>query len=374
MATGGKTLPPGQLDKPESYRRFAPTAFQSETMTSDAQALRTCPPGQAAATPRFIQPGNARPASRPVPGPAEELADGLLSAAAHIAPKFFYDPLGSKLFEAITALDEYYPTRTEAGIFAAAHGDMGQVLREAGLRDICLIDLGAGNCAKALELIAHFQPRQYVPVDISVAFLQDAAAQVQQRFPALDIVGVGLDFSAGLDLPKVVQNDARVFFYPGSSLGNFSPEQALAFLRQLADPAHGRARGLLLGIDLVKDSATLQAAYDDALGVTAAFNKNVLRHANALLGTDFDVRRWRHVALFNAGQSRIEMHLEAKYDQTVRWPGQARRFLAGERIHTENSYKYTLDGMRDLLARAGFRQVRHWCDPKQWFAVFWAAV
>ena len=197
---------------------------------------------------------------------------------------------------------------------------------------------------------------------------------MQHRFPALDIVGVGMDFSAGLALPDAVQDRDRVFFYPGSSLGNFQLAQALAFLRHMAHPAHGKARGLLLGIDLVKDTATLEAAYDDALGVTAAFNKNLLRNVNELLAADFDVRQWRHVALFNAGQSRIEMHLEAMCDLTVQWPGHSRRFLAGERIHTESSYKYTVETMGALLKQAGFRHVRHWSDPQDWFAVFWAAV
>lgn len=357
-------------------------------MTPAAQALPSSAPALAdlpdqrraalpAAAPRFVDLCQDRAKPGLLLGTfaqQEELTEGLTAPSARIAPKFFYNPLGSRLFEAITDLDEYYPTRTEAGILAAARLEMAQALQEAGLHQPCLIDLGAGNCAKALGLMAHLTPRQYVPVDISVEFLKDAAAQVQQRFAALDIVGVGLDFSAGLDLPAEVQTERRVFFYPGSSLGNFSPAQALAFLRQLADPAQGQARGLLLGIDLVKDSTTLRAAYDDALGVTAAFNKNLLRHVNALLGTDFDLRRWCHVALFDAAQSRIEMHLEARYDQTVRWPGHARRFLAGERIHTENSYKYTVEGMTSLLGQAGFTQVRHWSDPKGWFAVFWATV
>ena len=299
---------------------------------------------------------------------------GLTADAACVAPKFFYNTLGSRLFEAITGLDEYYPTRTEASIFSAAQSDMARTLRSAGLSQPCLIDLGAGNCAKAARLIPHLQPRQYVPVDISVDFLKDAAAQLQQRFPALDIVGVGLDFSAGLALPDAVQADERVYFYPGSSLGNFQPEEALAFLRHIASPAQGQARGLLLGIDLLKDTATLEAAYDDALGVTAAFNKNLLRNVNALLGADFELCQWRHVARFNAAESRIEMHLEALRDVTVRWPGQARRFLAGERIHTESSYKYTPASMTALLRQAGFGKVRHWSDPKGWFAVFWAAL
>lgn len=305
---------------------------------------------------------------------AQELTSGLCAAAASIAPKFFYNALGSKLFEAITELDEYYPTRTEAGIFEVSYTLMANALAEAGITKPCLIDLGAGNCAKAMALIPHLTPNQYVPVDISVDFLRISAERVQTSFPTLDIVGLGMDFSADLALPDTIQSHDRVFFYPGSSLGNFSPDQALQFLQHMADPARGKARGLLLGIDLVKDIATLEAAYDDALGVTAAFNKNLLLNVNTLLQSDFEVRQWRHVALFNVAQSRIEMHLKASCDLTVRWPGHERRFSAGERIHTENSYKYTLEGMTALLHQAGFRHVEHWSDPKHWFAVFWAAV
>ena len=305
---------------------------------------------------------------------AQELEEGLLEPSAVVSPKFFYNELGSRLFEAITGLQEYYPTRTEAGIFAASYPQIAATLRKSGIDNSCLIDLGAGNCAKAAALIPHLQPRQYVPVDISVDFLRDAAAQVQNSFPALDIVGLGMDFSSGLALPREVQQQDRVFFYPGSSLGNFHPAQALPFLQHIADPAQGKARGLLLGIDLVKDASRLEAAYDDALGVTAAFNKNLLLNVNELLHADFDVRQWRHVALFNAAQSRIEMHLEALSDLTVRWPGHARRFDAGERIHTECSYKYTVESMTALLRQAGFSQVEHWTDPNKWFAVFWAGV
>ena len=335
--------------------------------------LSDLPLAASAAAPRFIHlDSEASPG--PNPSAAQELSAGLSAEAAQVSPKFFYDALGSKLFEAITGLAEYYPTRTEAGIFAASHAQIAGALARSGLQHPCLIDLGAGNCAKAMALIPHLQPRQYVPVDISVDFLKDAAAQVQNSFPALDIVGLGMDFSAGLTLPAQVQSHDRVFFYPGSSLGNFRPDEALLFLHDMADPARGQARGLLLGIDLVKDPATLEAAYDDALGVTAAFNKNLLRNVNDVLQSDFDVRQWRHVALFNAVQSRIEMHLEARCALRVRWPGQERRFSAGERIHTENSYKYTLEGMRTLLQLAGFRHIEHWTDPDQQFAVFWAAV
>ncbi len=304
----------------------------------------------------------------------QELAAGLGAAAASVSPKFFYNALGSRLFDAITVLDEYYPTRIEAGIFEASHAQIAATLAEIGIQNPCLIDLGAGNCAKAMALIPHLQPRQYVPVDISVDFLKGAAEQVQHRFPALEIVALGMDFSAGLQLPDQVQAHDRIFFYPGSSLGNFQPEQALQFLQHIADPTQGKARGLLLGIDLLKDTATLEAAYDDALGVTAAFNKNLLLNVNALLQSDFDVRQWRHVALFNTSHSRIEMHLEARCALTVSWPGHERRFSAGERIHTENSYKYTLEGMTRLLKAAGFARTGYWTDPARQFAVFLAMV
>ena len=272
----------------------------------------------------------------------QELTASLLKPAASLSPKFFYDALGSKLFEAITLLDEYYPTRTEASIFEAHNAHIARAVADSGIKTACLIDLGAGNCAKAAALMPFLSTRQYVPVDISVDFLREAADNLQARFPALDIVGVGMDFSSSLTLPDAVQSHDRVFFYPGS-------------------------------IDLVKDAAVLQAAYDDAVGVTAAFNKNVLLHVNALLGADFDLRQWRHVALFNLQDSRIEMHLEAITNTTVRWASHERSFAAGERIHTENSYKYTLDGMTTLLKQAGFSHVQHWTDAQGWFGVFWAS-
>ena len=303
----------------------------------------------------------------------QDLTKSLLATRASISPKYFYNTLGSKLFEAITLLDEYYPTRTEAGIFNANYGNMAHAAVQAGINSACLIDLGAGNCAKSAALIPHLKPQQYVPIDISVDFLREASSNLQANFPALNIVGVGMDFSKTLQLPDAVQNQDRVFFYPGSSLGNFSPEDALKFLQQIAHPSQGNASGLLLGIDLVKNSAVLEAAYDDATGVTAAFNKNVLLNINELLGADFDLRQWRHVALFNAQKSRIEMHLQAIANTTVRWAESERSFLAGEQIHTENSYKYTLESMTALLKQAGFSQVQHWTDTKEWFGVFWAS-
>lgn len=320
--------------------------------------------------PQFINVAHAVSAESSI---QQELTASLLKPAASLSPKYFYNLLGSKLFEAITLLDEYYPTRTEATIFESHRAHIAGAVTDSGIKNACLIDLGAGNCAKAAGLIPYLLPSQYVPVDISVDFLREAADKLQASFPALSIVGVGMDFSSKLTLPSAVQADNRVFFYPGSSLGNFSPPDALRFLQQIASPAQGNASGLLLGIDLVKSAAVLEAAYDDAPGVTAAFNKNVLLNINAQLGTNFDLRQWRHAALFNALESRIEMHLEAITDTTVRWPGHERAFKAGERIHTENSYKYTLDGMTALLKQAGFSHVQHWTDTQGWFGVFWAS-
>jgi dimethylhistidine N-methyltransferase len=298
-----------------------------------------------------------------------EISAGLLAPDAHTSPKYLYDGLGSKLFEAICELPEYYPTRTEAGIFAAHGADMA---RDIGT-GTALIDLGAGNCAKAASLFPLLQPAQYVPVDISRDFLIDSVTRLQQRFPQIDMTPLGLDFSSGFALPDSVRHRRRLFFYPGSSIGNFSPEQAKEFLRGLHANA-GDDGGLLIGVDLIKDGAVLDAAYDDAIGVTAAFNLNMLRHVNHLIGADFEVRQWRHHAFFNQERSRIEMHLEAREALTVRWQGGERRFAQGERIHTEDSYKYTKQSFVGLLEQSGFATTRVWTDPANWFAVIHARV
>ena len=312
-------------------------------------------------TPRFIQ-------NRIVDDSAD-LAGAkaaLLRTPASASPKFFYDRLGSHLFEAITELPEYYPTRTEAAIFAA-HG--AQMAGHVGA-GATLIDLGAGNCVKATRLFPLLEPSQYVAVDISVDFLQDALRRVQREYPQLDVVGLGLDFSQRFDLPPGLVQHRPVFFYPGSSIGNFTPDEALAFLRRVREQAGGG--GLLIGVDLVKPKPILEAAYADALGVTAAFNLNLLRHLNRLIGSDFDPLQWQHVGLYNEALARVEMHLEARSALSVRWPGGERLFHAGERIHTENSCKYTLDGFAALLQQAGFALPQHWTDERGWFAVFWA--
>lgn len=297
----------------------------------------------------------------------DELLHGLQQEAAYLAPKFLYDRLGSRLFCAITDLHEYYPTRTEARILSRYAPDIARRIGPVG----ALIDLGAGDCAKAGRLFDTVHPAQYVPVDISVDYLRDTVAGLQRAHPRLEIVALGQDFSSDLTLPPDVLPHNRLFFYPGSSIGNFSPEQALTLLTRIADHC-GHDGGLLIGVDRPKARPLLETAYDDALGVTAAFNLNGLLHANRLAGTDFNVREWQHVAHFDMPESRVEMHLRARTDTLVRWPMGQRRFAAGESIHTENAYKYEPGRFTDLLTRAGFDDVHHWTDPEGWFSLFHA--
>lgn len=311
-----------------------------------------------------------------------ELLKGLQATKAYTSPKYLYDALGSKLFEAITELPEYYPTRTEAAIFLEHAASMARNIPQGA----ALVDLGAGNCQKAASLFEHFKPSRYIAVDISSDFLRGTLASLQRQYPDLEMAGVGMDFSESLDLPAAALGDTpearaiapRVFFYPGSSIGNFTPEAAIAFLQRIkaACPVQGansKRSGLLIGVDLVKGAAELEAAYDDALGVTAAFNRNLLLYLNRLIGSDFALAEWSHVALYNDQLARIEMHLQAKQDVALHWVGGARIFAKDERIHTENSYKWTAQGFSDLLECAGFSKPIVWTDVEQKFAVMWAA-
>jgi dimethylhistidine N-methyltransferase len=291
-----------------------------------------------------------------------ELSEGLARAQAMISPKYFYDALGSKLFEAICQLDEYGLTRAEAKIFSR----FGREIAEVAGQGATLIDLGAGNCEKAASLFGVLQPSTYVPVDISVEFLLSAVQNLREQHPEIEMHPIGLDFSESLDLPDAISRQRqKLFFYPGSSLGNFSPAQAVRFLRRI----RAQEASLLLGVDLAKDSARLEAAYDDALGVTAAFNLNILRHVNRILGSDFNVADWAHRAIFNAAESRVEMHLVARRDLRVSWPGGGRAFAAAEHIHTENSYKYSNSAVAELLQQAGFGDAQYWTDAEGDFLV-----
>jgi dimethylhistidine N-methyltransferase len=285
-----------------------------------------------------------------------------------VSPKFLYDALGSRLFDAITELDEYYPTRTEAALFAAHGAAIADAVLAATGPAPALVDLGAGDGAKAARLFPRLAPGRYVAVDISVDYLRGTLERLSREHPGIAMLGVGLDFGAGLRLPDGVVEGSALVFYPGSSIGNFAPDEARALLADMRHASRGGA--VLVGVDLVKAASRLEAAYDDALGVTAAFNLNILRRLNTLLGADFRPRQWQHVALYDAAEARIEMHLQAREALVVRWPGAERRFAAGERIHTENSYKWTLPRFGALLSEAGFGQQRHWTDEAGEFAVF----
>lgn len=325
-----------------------------------------------ATRPSSIRPERARSSSRSEIAKHPDIACAEITASltaprAWLSPKFFYDGLGSRLFDAITALPEYYPTRVEAEILVAHQHD---IARRVGERPV-MIDLGAGNCQKAARLFSALRPAQYVPVDISVDYLRETLAGLQCQFPDIAMMAVGADLSAPFDFPSGVGRTNRLFFYPGSSIGNFTPIEALALLQRMR-AASTRGDGVLIGVDLLKPVEMLEDAYDDPLGVTAAFNLNILRHVNRLADADFEVPDWQHIALFNAAQNRIEMHLQARRDVTVTWSGGSRRFVHGERIHTESSYKYREEDFALLLEQAGFDDICMWRDRQETFAVFHA--
>ena len=293
-----------------------------------------------------------------------ELMAGLQSRQKTINPKYFYDEAGSCLFAQITALPEYYPSRTETAILKSHAQD---IARQVGKQRV-VIEPGAGNCEKVRHLIPALQPRCYVPVDISTDFLADAAAALNEIFPELQIEPVAADFSRVISLPEAVDSRSAVIFYPGSTIGNFEPADAVKFLQRMRGLA-GAGGSILVGVDLHKDNAILTAAYNDRAGITAAFNRNVLLHLNRLLGADFRPELFRHHAFYNEERRRIEMHLVSEIEQIVNCGSTRLHFAAGESIHTENSYKYTLQDFSALVATAGLKLEQSWSDPNKLFSV-----
>jgi len=299
-----------------------------------------------------------------------DLIAGLMAMPAAIAPKYFYDALGCALFGAICELPEYYPTRTERAIF----NEHREAIALAVGRGKQLVDLGAGDCCKALSWLPFLAPSRYIAVDIAKAEIATSLARMAPDFPEIGMLGIVMDFARGLDLHQDLDPGAVTFFYPGSSIGNFTPGEAAAFLRDVHEHCAGReGSGLLIVVDAKKDKARLDAAYDDAVGVTAAFNRNVLHHVNRILGSDFQPEAFAHRGFYNPEAGRVEMHLEAMSPQTVHLGTAIRTFAAGERIHTENSYKYTPAEFTNVLQAAGFRRIRCWQDARQDFAVFYAS-
>ncbi|CAN7633310.1 L-histidine N(alpha)-methyltransferase [Pseudorhodoferax sp. LjRoot39] len=286
-----------------------------------------------------------------------------------ISPKYFYDARGSQLFDAICELREYYPTRTELALLRAHAGEIAAL---AGPQAE-VVEFGAGSLRKVrLLLDALDSPAGYVPIDISGEHLAQAAAQLRRDYPALSVQPVAADYTQPLQLPAGARKTGmRLGFFPGSTIGNFDPEQALRFLRMAARVLRGGA--LLLGADLVKDPAVLHAAYNDGAGVTAAFNLNLLARANRELGTDFDLDGFAHGAFYNSPQRRIEMHLVSRRRQRVQLDGQAYLFEQGETLHTENSHKFSVDSLRALAAEAGFLPGPVWTDPNGLFSLHWLA-
>lgn len=294
----------------------------------------------------------------------QELVKGLYQTPASISPKYFYDTKGSELFEDITRLQEYYPTRTERAIMS----DHAQEIARAVGPQRIVIEPGAGNCQKAKYLCELIDPARFVAVDISEAFLLEAVAGMRLALPHMVIDAIASDLTADIVLPLSLPVQGRLVFYPGSSIGNFDPPLAQALLSRMRGLLQDDG-ALLIGVDLVKDESVLNAAYDDEAGVTAAFNLNVLRNVNRLIGSDFDPNQWQHRAFFNAEQSRIEMHLQAKTDLLMQWRNGARSFSKGECIHTENSYKYRVKDFQALLRRSGFSQTQVWTDEQDWYAL-----
>lgn len=289
---------------------------------------------------------------------------GLSLPQKALPPKYFYDATGSRLFEAICRLKEYYPTRSELALTRARIGAIARFAR----RGCTLIEYGSGEGVKSRLLIEALRPSAYVPVDISAEALRNAAAKLRRRFAWLDIVAVHGDFSQPLKIPVAQGRSRRVVYFPGSTIGNLKPEEAHAFLRMTRGQV-GRNGAMLVGVDLKKDANVLHAAYNDAKGVTAAFNLNLLARINRELGADFRLRRFRHYAYYNAARGRIEMHLVSLARQSVGIGSHRFDFAVGESIHTENSYKYSVESFRALAENAGFRGDKVWLDRKEMFAL-----
>lgn len=293
--------------------------------------------------------------------------DGLGRPQKSLPCKFFYDEAGSALFDAICDTPEYYPTRTELAILTAAADEVADLAGRGGV----LVEYGSGSSRKTRLLLDVLAPAVYMPIDISREHMLAACRELAADYPALHLMAVCADYTRPLRLPVVARGgQRRLAFFPGSSIGNFAPLEALRFLKNVAQQL-AAGDGLLIGVDLKKDPAILNAAYNDAAGVTAAFNLNLLARCNRELGADFDLDAFAHLAFYNAAAGRIEMHLESTCEQAVHVGGRRFTFARGETIHTENSYKYQPDEFRHLATQAGFEPQRTWTDAQQLFGVLY---
>ena len=298
-----------------------------------------------------------------------EVINGLRKSPKIIPPKFFYDELGSRLFEQICGTPEYYPTRTERKIL----GDNAEEIAAVIGKHAYVIEPGSGSCEKIKLLLDTLVPKAYVPMDISKDFLQASAQAISDEYPWLDVHAACIDFTQPLDLPFCPPDARKLAFFPGSSIGNFEPAQAITFMAQLANTV-GRGGGLLIGVDLKKDKNILDDAYNDGRGVTAAFNLNLLQRINHELGAKFDLNLFEHQAFYNRAQGRIEMHLVSLEKQLVPVADSIVDFQPGESIHTESSYKYSVEEFQLLASAAGFMPVYVWTDTDSLFSVHYFEV
>ena len=313
---------------------------------------------------------DARRAEIPEPGLDGDFAcclnDGLRRTPKEIACKYFYDAAGSALFDAICALPEYYQTRTEVALLRRHAAEIAALIGPQAE----IIEFGAGSLRKVRILLdASAAPSAYTPVDISGAYLRNVARLLAADYPQLRLRPIVGDFTLPLHIPSLPEAPRRAGFFPGGTIGNFRPDAAMALLRRMREMLGGG--GLLVGVDLVKDPALLHAAYNDAAGVTAAFNKNLLARANRELDTGFDLDAFAHYAPYNPAAQRIEMYLVSLKRQSVRLPGGVVEFAAGEAIHTEDSHKYSIESFREIAARAGFLPRAVWTDENRLFAIHW---
>jgi dimethylhistidine N-methyltransferase len=296
---------------------------------------------------------------------AFSVVEGLSKARKTLPCRYFYDAHGSELFEEITRLPEYYPTRTEANILATNAAEIIDGIGERGL----LVEFGSGSSLKTEILLDRIAARiAYVPIDVSDAALLDAAARLARRYPHLDIRPIIADFSDPVQLPGDLAARRKIGFFPGSTIGNLPPQDARGLLAVFGRVLGAGSR-LIIGIDLKKAPRTLVRAYNDASGVTAAFNLNLLKRINRELGGTFDDRAFRHEAIYDPREGRIEMHLVSEREQEVELCGRRFHFRDGESIHTENSYKYTIEQFRELARSSGWQPRRVWTDAANQFSV-----
>lgn len=295
---------------------------------------------------------------------AQDVIAGLSQRPKKLSPKYFYDETGSKLFEQITLLPEYYPTRTELRILR----DRGAEIAAAIPSDAALVEFGAGATTKVRLLLKQSSFKAYVPVDISGDFLNGQASALRTDFPDLAVYPVIADFTKPFELPDEVKDMPKVGFFPGSTIGNFDPHEASAFLRS-ARAILGKGATMIVGVDLEKDERVLHDAYNDAAGVTGQFNLNVLARINRELGGNLDLDGFKHSAIYNRKRHRIEMHLISRRPQTVRVLDHTATFKTGETIHTESSYKYSIERFTGLARESGWAPRASWTDPDGMFSV-----